>query len=845
MEIRRPLLWIVVAWLCGMAVASRFEAVWIAIGGAASGGVVLAWAGGQRRKNAMTAFAVAVAFAVGGAWFERYDAGNDTSIPLSDEAEESVLISGILRTKPETDGDRASFELAADRWTVRGVSYPLSGEVVKVNLYFDTEAERGLASSWSRGDRATVSGTIRKAMQATNFGGFDYREYLRRQRIHWTVAAEGMTSVERLPPTEWSVPRALSYIDRVRDDMGKRIEAQYEEPVAGFMKGLVLGLREDLDPVNYQAFSQVGLTHILAISGLNVAIYVGAILWGLGRLPITREARLVAAIAAVPVYVALTGASPSVVRAGIMAMIALYAARRRLLKDGMNVLAAAALVMTAWNPYFLYDISFQLSFAVTAGIILGTPLMNRIVRIGRPALQSAVSVTVVAQCVSFPLTVTYFNTFNLLSFPANFAIVPLFSLAIMPIGSIAMLLAYVWPVGATALAYVAEKLTSLSFGVVGWLSTFDGAASIWPTPPLWWIGAYYATLFAALAAAADRIPAPRTIAGRLSRLLQRRSVLVSASLALYGIALLYAYAPTAFERSAVVSFLDVGQGDAILVRTPFGKHMLIDGGGTIRFAKPGEEWKIRSDPFEVGADVVVPLLRKRGVQSIDALFVSHADTDHIGGLQAVVESIPVRRVFFNGTAKEGETSERLLRTIVSKRIPLTAAYEGMVIRVDAATELRVLFPERAPGGELEIRKEQNELSVVMLMTVYGRTFLFTGDIGAAEEAAIAEALRERSVAAPAASVSTAPRSSPLPRIDVLKVAHHGSKTSTTDEWLEATKPGIAVVSAGRNNIYGHPHPTVTVRLQEAGIMTLRTDWNGEVQFRITPEGWAARTKLKP
>ncbi|WP_158299265.1 DNA internalization-related competence protein ComEC/Rec2 [Paenibacillus antri] len=845
MHIRRPLLWICVGWLGGMTIASRFDAGWIAFGGLTTALFVLLWAGTHHRRNVLTACAVAAAFAIGGGWFERYDASNTTAIPFPDKAEEDVVLSGVIRTKPETDGDRATFDLKVERMTARGQTAALPKEVVKVYVYFETEEERNRAAGWARGDRATVTGTIRRPLPAVNFGGFDYREYLRRQHIHWTATAEGLASVERFEAADWSVPRVLSYVDRVRDGMGARIAAAYDEPVAGFMKGLVLGIREDLDPAKYQAFSQVGLTHILAISGLNVAIYVGAILWLLGRLPLTRETRLVAAIAAVPVYVLLTGASPSVVRAGIMAMIALYAARRRLLKDGMNVLAAAALVMLAWNPYFLYDVSFQLSFAVTAGIMLGTPLMNRLVRIDRPALQSAVSVTVIAQCISFPLTVAYFNAFSVLSFPANFVIVPLFSLGIMPLGSIAMLLSYLWPGGAGALAYVAELLTSLSFRLVTWMSGYDDASSIWATPPLWWIGVYYASLFTLLAAAADKLPFgngrgpglgfERGVLERLTAIFRRRTVLVPACAAAYAGALLYAYAPNAFDRTAVVSFLDVGQGDAIYIRTPYGKHIVIDGGGTVRFGKPGEEWRLRKDPFEVGADVVVPLLRKRGVQRIDALLMSHGDADHIGGLRAVVDSIPVKRVFFNGTAKEGETSEALFRAIVAKRIPLTAAYEGMIVRADPATELRILYPKPSEGTELFVLDDQNERSVVLLMKVYEKTFLFAGDIGAAEEAAIAEALRSERAAFP---------SSPS-GIDVLKVAHHGSKTSTTEAWLEATKPSIAVVSAGRNNVYGHPHPTVMERLREAGIVTFRTDRHGEVQFRITPEGWEARTKLTP
>ncbi|HZG84131.1 DNA internalization-related competence protein ComEC/Rec2 [Paenibacillus sp.] len=815
---RRPLLWAVVAWTAGMAAASAYAPGWTAAGVAAAGLAAAAAQGGSVRRSASAALLVAAAFAAGVVRFELAERSNVSAIAPPDGEGKPAVIAGVIVSKPEVDGDRLAFDVAAAAATIEARESELSGERIRVYVRLETEAEAERARSLRRGETAEVAGELRLPSSATNFGGFDYRLYLARQHTFWTLRADGLAALRRIGEAEGAfAAKALDRVDRVREHMGARLEALFTEPTAGFMKGLLLGVRDDLDPEQFQAFSQIGLTHILAISGLHVAIYVGALLWLLGKLPLSRERRLELAMAAVPVYVVLTGMSPSVVRAGLMAAIALYAARRRLLKDGLHILAAAALLMLLWEPYYLYNVSFQLSFAVTAGLIIFTPRAMELLRAIRPQpLRSAVAVTLVAQCVSFPLTITYFNGFSWLSFPANFLLVPAFSFAVLPLGTAALLLAYVAPPVAPWAAYLAEKLTALCFLAVERLSGWESASTIWATPPAWWIAAYYALLLAATSPELRRRPG----FGRFAA--------AACAAALAGL-LAYAYAPDALDRAGYVSFLDVGQGDAILLRTPSGAHWLVDGGGTIRFERPGEEWRRRSDPFEVGEDVLVPLLKRRGVQSIDALFVSHADTDHIGGLSAVLEHIPVRRIFFNGTVKSGEASERFYRTALSQGVPLIPMHAGMTVEAGGAKAVAVYPTERGP---FRVEEEQNEASLVLLATMYSRTFLLTGDIGEAEER---EIVSGRSAEIGAGSA--------LPRIDVLKAAHHGSKSSTLQRWLDAWRPRVAVVSAGRNNIYGHPHPSVLQRLDDNGIPALRTDQHGEIQFRVEADAWQVRTKL--
>ncbi|MFX3633711.1 MAG: ComEC/Rec2 family competence protein [Candidatus Pristimantibacillus sp.] len=644
------------------------------------------------------------------------------------------------------------------------------------------------------------------------------------------------------------------------------MDKMYPSEQSGYMKGLVLGIREDLDPEQFQQFSRLGLTHILAISGLHVAVFIYVLGAVLRFLRMTRERILVTLMLAVPFYVMLSGASPSVLRAGIMAVLALLAARMDKLKDGLHILAAAAVLMLIWDPFYIGDVSFQLSFIVTAGLILGVPPVRKAMppwRKGK-ALLDLLAVTLVAQAASFPVSIYYFNQFHLLSLPANFFLVPFISFIVMPIGAIALGIGALWPLGGKLLASVSVYANDWTFLFVEKLSQVEALRTIWATPPLWWIVVWYmlfAVFFRLLPDRSERIamldareeleetlplggndPATVPLWGSPpshrngSRIYFR--IAMTASCTAIVMLLLYAYYPDRFDHIGKVHILDVGQGDAIYIRTPGGKRILIDGGGTLSFRKPGEEWKERSDPFEVGRKVIVPLLMKRGVHEIDLLVISHLDSDHIRGLKAIMDTIPVKKILWNGSIKYVDDAEDLLRQAVELHIPLYRAEAGQQWMVDSNTELTVLWP-KAPQVEIDEQQDeeevsemedQNESSVVLHLQMYEHTFLLTGDIGKATETSINRLWPYHSSTTACCGYA-----------DVLKIAHHGSRYSTSADWLNRWKPFNAVVSVGATNTYGHPHPDVIGRLETAKSELLRTDQNGEVSYKVSREGLYVRT----
>ncbi|MDF2836190.1 MAG: internalization-related competence protein ComEC/Rec2 [Paenibacillus sp.] len=855
---RRPLVWFAASWVGGSAAAAGLGLRGAMLAGGAAALLAVAASAGRLATGRLAALCL-LAFCLAAGqrlWADERNATSLTPLLAAAEAAEPgaafvAAASGTIVSAVEVDGDRAMFRMKADAVHAGGIAQPVgAGELLQVQLRLVAQPEQEIAAAWQRGDRIDVAGELTRPAEATNSGGFDYRRYLSSQRIHWLLRSKGAASVTVVPEATWNAAALLGRIDAARAGLGARLAELYPAHQSGYMQGLILGLREGLDPDTFNEFAKLGLTHILAISGLHVAVFMVMLGGLLKLLRISRERSQLSLMAAIPFYVLLTGASPSVLRAGIMAILGLIAARLGKLKDGMHLLAAAAVAILAYDPYFLDSVSFQLSFAVTFGLICGVPPLRRLLpRIrGFGWLCDLVAVTVAAQLVSFPLTIYYFNQFHLLSLAANLVLVPFISFVVMPIGTAALLLSPLWFWGAKKLADLSAIGNDWTFRLVEKLATAGSLRLIWETPPLWWVAAYLSVLFLLFRQLYARIPAdfqeaitertpqdddptaplttPHTRPmgqednyGHGARLGKSRRFFYSAALLVVLIA--YAYYPDPFDRAATVSFLDVGQGDSALIRTPTGRHILVDGGGTITYRKPGEEWKERSDPFEVGKKVVVPLLMKRGVKQIDALVITHLDSDHIRGLAAVVEAIPVRAVWWNGTMKESEDAESLMSLLIEADIPLYALQAGDAAEIDVSAKVSVFWPPRSGQAGVPIIDEQNESSLVFTLDLYDRRFLFTGDIGTRTEEAILTAIEEKTN---------------LKTVDVMKVAHHGSRYSTGEPWLHVWKPTAAVISVGQYNTYGHPHPDVLRRTSGSGAAVWRTDLTGEAAFRITPRG---------
>ncbi|SEF48019.1 ComEC/Rec2 family competence protein [Paenibacillus sp. UNC499MF] len=923
-----------VLWVIGYAAAIYASKPWMTLW---SGAAFAAAAAGVMALRLPKRRWIAAALVVAAAccYYADTDRRNSTALPAASAAAaggSQVSVAGTLASPVAVDGDRASFELRVSQLGESGGSGTSAAggappeERVQVSLRLLSPAEQTAAASWRRGDRLAVRGELQEPAAARNFGGFDYRRYLRQQGKHWLLVVKGAQQVQHGPPASLSAvfksprlaaDRLLRTTDALRGYLGSRIDRIFTPGQAGFMKSMLIGLTDDMDPDRYGQFSNLGLTHILAISGLNVAVFLGVLIWVLKRLGLPKETYLLVAVFLLPLYILLTGASPSIVRAGLMTMIGLLAVRKNRIKDILQIACLVGLGLLIWNPYYLLDVSFQLSFLVTIGLIVGVPRVTALLPLKNGILRNTAAITLVSQLVSFPVSIYYFNQFSLLSWLANAALVPVFSLLIFPAGLIATFLGLLYvPIGRLG-AWVTETGTGFVFSIVEWLDRWEGFRTIWPSPSFFWIAAYYILLAGIClvlerlvlnrrvqeAEEGPRLDVPASGQGGLYKFSKSPAAVITLGFCWIGL-LFYGYTPDRWSTEAYVDMIDVGQGDSILIRTPARRYILVDGGGTVTFRKPGEEWKLRRDPYEVGRKTLVPLLKKRGVHKLDAVILTHEDADHSGGLQAVLEDFPVETFIFNGTYKSGPQVEKLFRTVVDKKIPLISAAYGKTLRMDSRTRLDFLAPqlpagthsppdeykpgeaafpagkssspdtsgsgkaafpvqptegkaEAAPapppardasgstGSPIVMENEQNGVSVVFLLEMDGTRWLFTGDMDVKAERRVLELLQTGNSAGeahetkpPQSDTGTHERDrtengSPAPAgIDVLKVAHHGSKTSTGSDWLGYWKPRTALISAGVKNMYRHPSPDVVARLERNDIRVLRTDLLGEIQLLV-------------
>ena len=654
---------------------------------------------------------------------------------------------------------------------------PASGRVL-VTIY-------GEAPPLGEGQRIAAELRLHQAVGFRNPGGFDYPAQLRREGIALVGSGRG----DRIRPLTVDAP---PWPARVKRWAVARLNAELPEASAALLAGLLLGERTALPRETDDAFRRAGAYHVLAVSGFNVALLAASVFALLTLVGVPRPATAVAAAAALVGFALVVGAQSSVIRATVMGLILLAGIVLDRQSQLPNALALSGLALLAWRPGDLWDPGFQLSFAATAGIVyLGTPARAVLERLRWPrGLASAVGVSVAAQGAVLPIMAAHFNQLSLIGPVANLVVVPLAGAA-TTVGLFALAGAALTDLVGSLGLNLAWALAALLRLAVWLAAAVPGALVHVPAPgPL----ALATWLLAAVLAA--------TVAARWGRAVALLFVAAGAGIALWPLV-----APD--DGRLRVTFLDVGQGDAILVEVPDGPRALIDGG-------PGGGAR-----FDVGERVVAPFLWNRGIARLDVIAATHADADHSGGLAAVLRGLRVGEIWENGRWGVGheDTVAALGRSGAPRRV--LAAGQRLQLGEAAVT---VLSPP-ADGPAAAVTGE-NDHSLVLRLDWRGIALLLTGDLTTRGE--------ERLLAGRAPLAAT-----------VLKVGHHGSRGSTAAPFVEASRPRIAVVSVGGRNPFRHPAPDVLDRLAIAGARLYRTDRDGAVivetdGLRLWVTRWAAR-----
>ncbi len=666
----------------------------------------------------------------------------------------------------------------------RGEWHPVSG---RMTLHAQGAEELHI------GDRVEAVCCVRRPHGYQNPGQIDTVMLLRSDGI----TARGMVEKGSLQVEEGEGGLGR-WAEEVRSYYRERMERVMPAGDAAVIFAMLFGGYGGIDPAVVTGFVTTGIVHILSVSGSHVSLLAAAVaaLGLLLRLPKGATAALV--LLAIGAYSLLSGFTPPVLRAGLMGGLAFMALALDRERESVYLFLLVALGLLLWNPLLLFHVSFQLSFAATAGLLLlAPPVRSFLLERGAPRLVAlSIAITVGAQLMSLPILLWYFSQVSLSAILANLFVVPIID-GILLLALLAGLLAFALPFLGTLLFVTGSLLFGLVWELTKLLAMLP-YSSVYPSALALPTTFLYYGLLAFLFCGEER---QGWILARL-RPYGRRLLLGLAAALVFFVALQLTQ-----PREVAVHFIDVGQGDAALVVTPHGHAVMIDTGGT------------RENAYDIGYHVDVPYLHHYGVHHLDAIFLTHAHEDHAAGAGSILRNIETDRVFIAGEGTAAYARSMGLGDSDPLLTRFTCARAGDRFTVDGVTVETVYAPEAESA-------EGNEASNVYRVTYGDAGFLFTGDLITSHEEKLLKSGRDI-------------------HATVLKVGHHGSDTSSSEAFLEATRPAYAVIEVGKDNSFGHPKKSTLEKLRAVGAKIYRTDEDGAIVFHTDGKRIRVETYADP
>lgn len=653
---------------------------------------------------------------------------NEISRYISFPTQERSRLGGVVVSIPNKSSGRIDFALACRRLTTDRREIEVRGKT-QVFLYTSESMEINY------GERLSVSGRLSYPPVSANPGLFDYRRYLSYRNIHSLFSVYDSRDIERFGQAEMGVfPSLVSKIRRKIDFVIKSTLPQLESSI---LAGLILGERCDLPRDIQEMFADAGVLHILAVSGLNVGLVL-FIFYGFFRgIGIPKRVSYLLTILVVIIFAQVVGNPPSAARASIMAICGLVAFILDRDKHLYNSLALAALIILIWNPFTLFDVGFQLSFMATLGILYLTPHFQTYFRLTKrhklvTYVLGSLAVSAGALVGVYPITALYFNKISLIALISNIVVVPQVGV-ITALGFASSILGLFSLGLAQAVNTVNRLFVIVLFKSIQFFAWLPFSVRYVVTPSCIFILSYY-LFFSFL----PKIESSRSV---------RRLILFFPLLIIFSAAALKILPSDKLS----ITFLDVGQGDAIHLRLPDRRDILIDGGGVL-------------GKFDIGDKVVIPYLLKNGVSRIDTIFLTHPHYNHIGGLVPILKRFKVGRVYYNGEYYNDDIFDEFLQTVLKNRIPLKGISCGERLQYN-----RVKFGIHNPrimSGNVD----SNSLVISLSYGDFG--ILFTGDI----DYKIQEDLTREEL-----------------KCDILKVPGHG-KGKISPKFLYKMAPKYGIIS---------------------------------------------------
>ena len=696
---------------------------------------------------------------------------------------EKVRLTGIVKTDPDKTSARVRFVLESRTVDVT----PDSSFAARGNVMV-TLRDKGVIPV-AYGDSLALSGRLRLPTGARNPGEFDYARYLKLRSVGTTMSiyrADRTTILARACGN----PFMSRFIYPIKHYIIETADSTLSFVPAGILKALLVGVRSDIPAEVIEAFADSGTIHILSLSGLHVG-FVVLLLFGLFRfLRLNLKIRIVLILFCLSVYCCMTDFKPSIVRASVMTAIILGGMLLQRRTEILNSLLVALILILFASPRALFDLGLQLSFLAVWGIVsiysrLEAWCVKRklLCKVRWNLYDKAVSlllVSIAAQIATLPIVAHYFGKFPVTALVANILVVPLATVAVY-LGFVTLgagffsVHAAQWYANVNqwvikAMTTIAE--TAVDLPLAGVQNVHFGALEIF---------LYYSALAAAAFWSYGRI---------------RKYTLIGILLLFNIVGWRPLYSP---EPTMTVAFLDVGQGDCVLIRTPGGRTILVDAGD-------------RTPNFDYGSRIIAPLLRHWNISRIDWLIMSHPDKDHIGGVNSILKEFACGSVVHSGQTASSRTYKSIMSTIRRRNVNDLRLRAGDVLDIENEIRLYFLHPSAefvSDSGAAPFNP--NNGSLVAKLQFREVDILLPGDI---EFEGLERLERFQAVL----------------KSDILKISHHGSFNGTTPQFLSWVQPQYAVISAGKFNKFGHPSPGVVRMLESCGASVMRTSLRGAVIF---------------
>lgn len=642
--------------------------------------------------------------------------------------------------------------------------YYINGRKVK---YGKILVNSQLLKTYNNGDLINLELDTVLPAAPLNPGAFNYLQYLKNKGVY--LQGWNLNNI-KLIQRKKSIKNLLIKFKLL---LLNNINNLFNKDDSAFIKSILLGEKEYLSYRQENLLQTAGASHLLAISGLHMGIIILCFSLILFRIFSKKITALYLLSFLSLIYIILVGASVSIIRASLLALLFLFSSEFNREGDFLNIIALTLIINLILNPSALFTVSLQLSYLLVLALFYLTPLFSQI-------LTPILAVSFSAQIASIAVIAYYFNEYSYIALITNLWLIPYITI-LLPLIFVLVILSLISFSFFKPLAFFVETGLGFLFKGLELMTVFQQRPLVIAEPKLLVIIVYYLLLFSL----------PYFYQKRYIYLKAKKYLIWQKIIPILLLFIILSFFVNYNSGKLEVNFLAVGQGDGIFINFPNGKNMLVDTG------PPGNDG--RNIEYSI-----ISFLNNQGIKKIDYLMLSHFDADHAGGMPHLLKRKKVEHVLIPPFKKKTELHNILEAEIVKKNISLNFLNSNLMFKVDDC-RINILNPE--PN---ELKEDRNENSIVFLLTYENNSFLFTGDLSKEGENKIVENFN-------------------LPEIDVLKAGHHGSKTSSGDKFLNEINPKIIVISVGENN-FGHPAAEVTARYDQKSIDYLRTDQQGMIKF---------------